>query len=80
MIYVLYYFVGCLALLAAYMFGVWEERKYGSAAAQKELDKQVSEYYTEKEAWDAVESAALVLDHEPASKRIKNYGHLRLVK
>jgi hypothetical protein len=77
--YLLYYFGACFLLVIGYMIGVNDERKHGPAAAQKELDKQIAEYYTTQDQWDSLDISLRELDNDVASKQIGKYSHLRLV-
>jgi hypothetical protein len=80
MIYLYSYIGAFLFFVIGYMLGMHQERKYGAAASQKIMDQEIAEYDTEQKTWDAVKDAVLKMDQEPASKRIKQYGHLRLIK
>ncbi len=80
MIY-LYLYVGVvLLLMIGFMIGTHVERKNGAVAAQKAFDNETAKYYTQKESWDAVESALLKMDNTPPKKQAKQHGHLRLIK
>lgn len=81
MIYLYLYLGGFFLLVAGYMFGRRDERKNGPAACQKIMDQELAEYHEESAKWDDAKQRGVVkLDNEPASKRIKQYGHLRLIK
>ena len=72
--YVFYYLLGCFILGLGYMLGVKDERKNGPAACQKIMDEEIAAYYEETQTWNSVDHALLMLDFEPASKRIIHYG------
>lgn len=79
------YFSMCGLVLIGYMIGVYNERHYGPAAAQLELDKEMAEYYASRgnALYDpSIEDALaqLDLDNEVLSRTILKHGHLRRVK
>jgi len=82
MIYLYLYLLGGFILGLGYMIGVRDERKNGPAACQKIMDEDIAQYHSDVKEWndlaDKVEVAEI--DFAPASKRIKQYGHLRLIK
>lgn len=82
MIYLYLYIGGFLLLVIGYMIGVRDERKNGPAACQKEMDRQVAEYHQDLNEWDELAKTieAAEIDFGPASKKIRQYGNLRLVK
>jgi hypothetical protein len=77
--YLYYYFAGVVLLMLGYMIGVRDERKHGSAAAQKALDKEIEHFNEEVRLWGAVEDA-LPKETQKIRKAGKTYKHLRLVK
>lgn len=82
MTYLYLYLLGGFILGLGYMIGVRDERKNGPAACQKIMDGEIAQYHADVKEWDELANKVEVaeIDFAPASKRIKQYGHLRLIK
>lgn len=79
----LYWYIGvCIVFAVGYALGIRSEREF-AAEAQEAMDQEIAEHYRDPSAretfhWDYVKDQNR--DSEASSKRIKRYGHLRLMK